>query len=96
MSFPSPQTHFDRKVSVWTRILTGCYQMDRDTLEIASRFAISLGIIILIFLGKMPGSHGGLYVTIIMGIDIAAIVEAVRQSQINNNSQKRTEHGRSK
>jgi len=55
--------------------------MDTDTLDILTRTLVSLGLLLLVFQGKLEGSYGGTFITIIMGIDLAAILTAVQESQ---------------
>jgi len=84
MSTIAPKTHFQYKVDVWTRILTGAYEMDNDTLELGFRFALSFGMLFLVFHGMVTGWVGVTGATITSGIDLAALFEAIRQSQTGN------------
>lgn len=86
MSLHKP-TFYQHKVDVYCRLFDGVYKMDRDTLELTFRFLISAAIMLLVFQGDMPGVYGGLFVTIIMGIDFAAFFEAWRQTR-NSSTQK--------
>jgi len=86
-----PQSRFERKKLVWRRVFDRYnhvhHEMDSEILELFLRFLVSAGIIAAIFTGEMPGTWGGGFVTVIMGIDIAAAIEAFRESQTNNSRQ---------
>jgi len=60
--------------------------MDTDLIEILSRTLISAGLIALMLRGQLSGAYGGFYVTIIMGIDLAAAFEALRESQTDKDT----------
>jgi len=55
--------------------------MDTDIIEILTRALISAGILYLVLVGQVRGSFGVFAVTIIMGIDVVAAMEAFKQSQ---------------
>ena len=76
---------YQAKVDLWRQIFTFDLHMERELVKLFFRFVISAGIIILIFQGKMPGTWGGFYATIIMGIDLAAAAQALRESQTGSN-----------
>jgi len=58
--------------------------MDNDTLELGFRFTLSFGMLFLVFHGMVTGWVGVTGATITSGIDLAALFEAIRQSQTGN------------
>jgi len=58
--------------------------MDSDTVELVLRFALSFGMLLLVFHGDVIGWVGVSGATITSGIDLAALFEAIRQSQTND------------
>jgi len=81
MAAIEPKTHFQYKVDVWCRVLSGAYEMDSDTLELGLRFTLSFSMLFLVFHSSVMGWVGVTGATITSGIDLAALFEAIRQSQ---------------
>jgi len=81
MSTLAPKTHFQYKVDVWRRILDGAYQMDNDAFELGLRFTLSFSMLFLVLQGMVVGWVGVTGATVTSGIDLAALFEAIRQSQ---------------
>jgi len=81
MAAIEPRTHFQYKVDLWVRLLHGAYEMDNDTLELGLRFTLSFAMLFLVFHGSVIGWVGVTGATITSGIDLAALFEAIRQSQ---------------
>jgi len=81
MSHLSPRSHYERKKDVYRRLFDGYYSMSEEVLEIITRTLISGALAFLIYTGDVPGGLGALCITVIMGIDLAAAFEALRESQ---------------
>jgi len=81
MSSLRPRTHYERKKDVWRALFDGYYSMSEEVLEITARTLVSGALAILIYSGQVPGSLGAVCLTVIMGIDLAAAFEALRESQ---------------
>jgi len=52
-----------------------------DILQVTFRFIISAAIVFLIFKNQINGGVGGLYVTVILGVDLAALFEAYKETR---------------
>jgi len=81
MSQLKPRTHYERKKDVWRAVFNGYYSMSEEVLEITARTLISGALTFLIYVGQVPGGIGAVCLTLIMGIDLAAAFEALRESQ---------------
>jgi hypothetical protein len=55
--------------------------MDTDTFRLGGRFILSLFMLSLVVTGDVSGSIGVTAATITSGIDVAAFVEALKETQ---------------
>jgi len=78
---------YQRKVAAYDRLLHGSFRMDTELIEILSRTLVSLFLASLIASGDVPGAVGAACITIIMGIDLAAAFEALKDSQTQDGRQ---------
>jgi len=58
--------------------------MDTHTFRLAGRFVLSLLMLGLVATGEVSGSIGVTAATITSGIDVAALVEALKETQTDN------------
>lgn len=87
---PLPQTYYEQRVDLWYSILEGYRAMDRDTLQIAFRFILSLAMLGLVFSGDVSGAFGVTCATITSGIDIAAFTQALKQTHTDQSRESNT------
>ncbi len=58
--------------------------MDTDTFRLGGRFILSLFMLSLVVTGDVSGAIGVTAATITSGIDVAAFVEALKETQTDN------------
>lgn len=78
------QSRYERKVLLYNRCFR-CVNVDESVIfegiETLARVIVSFALLLLMFNGKLPGVYGGLYVTVILGIDFAAVFQAYKNTQ---------------
>lgn len=76
--------HFERKVKLYNH----CFEDSSvsqpeiiEAIETVGRLVVAFALVVLMFERQLPGVYGGLYVTVILGIDFAAIFQAYKNTR---------------
>jgi hypothetical protein len=83
----SRNPHWRGKVDLWCNFLNGTLYMDRATYSLVARSILSFFMLGLVYTGDVSGTAGIIGATVTSGIDIAAFLEAVKETQTDSTEQ---------